>query len=199
MVYVFFCVSGALGPLNLNFSVPKRHSETAVMRRLEPDILLLTETLRDYPGAVVVAGNAWPFHYSLDSLRDAFSTLGRRVANFVSTLADRQEEAIFDFMSDRTEPYVVLASTEAEFSKLTDSRRVDIDIERGFDQDARSALLAQLRAIGEPAIRPLSYDDMLRATVSGHALRRAKRTFSRMHAGEDIRFQNRLRTIVGER
>lgn len=199
MVYVFFCVSGALGPLNLNFTVPKRNGAMANLRPLVADVSLLTEVLRDYPGAVIIAGNAWPFHYSLDSLRHAFSALGQRVVNFVSTLSDTQEEAIFDFMSNRAEPYVILASRESEFSELTDSRRVDVDMERGFDQAARAALLAQLRAIGEPAIRALSYDDMLRATVSGHALRRAKRMLSRMHAREDIQFQYRLRTIVGER
>ncbi|MGF6635369.1 hypothetical protein [Paraburkholderia sp. MM6662-R1] len=199
MVYVFFCVSGALGPLNLNFTVPQRHGRTAKMRRLEVDVSHLTEFLRDFPGVVVVAGNAWPFHHSLDSLRQAFAALGQRIVNFVSTLSDRQEEGIFDFMSNRSEAFVILASKESEFSELTDSQRVDIDIERGFDHAARSALLAQLREIGEPAIRPLSYDDMLRATVSGHALRRAKRMLSRMHASEDVQFQRSLRTIVGER
>ncbi|MEX3999797.1 hypothetical protein AB4Y38_12960 [Paraburkholderia sp. EG285A] len=198
MVYVFFCVSGALDTLNLNFSVPKCHGGMANMRRLESDVSLLRETLRDYPGVVIVAGSAWPFHYSLDSLRQAFSELGQRVVNFISTLADRQEEAIFDFISYRSEPYVILASKEAEFSKLTDSRRVDVDMQLGFNESTQSALVAHLRTIGEPAIRPLSYDDMLRATVSGQALRRAKRMLSRMNAREDIQFQHSLRTIVGQ-
>ncbi|WP_051481605.1 hypothetical protein [Paraburkholderia nodosa] len=198
MVYLFFCVSGALGPLNLNFSVPKRKGAMANMRRLEPDVYFLTETLGDYPGVVIVVGNAWPFHYSLDSLRQAFSTLGRRVTNFVSTLADRQEEAILDFMKSRTEPYVVVASKEAEFSELTDARRVDVDMQLGFNESAQSALVAHLRAIGEPAIRELAFDDMLRATVSGHALRRASRMLSLVHAMDDVEFQWRLRSILGE-
>ncbi|MGF6261831.1 hypothetical protein OKW49_002759 [Paraburkholderia youngii] len=197
MVYIFFCVSGALGTLNLNFTVPKRQGAMANTRRLEVDVSLLTESLRDYPGTVIVVGNAWPLHYNLDSLRQAFSALGQRVVNVVSTLADRQEEAILDFMSNRSEPYIILAP-ESEFSELTDSRRVDIDIERGFDEVASSALVAHLRAIGVPAISPLSYDDMLRATVKGHALRRAMRLLSRMHASEDVQFQRRLRSILGE-
>ncbi|MGF6634157.1 hypothetical protein OKW38_002841 [Paraburkholderia sp. MM5496-R1] len=171
----------------------------ANMRSLEPDVLLLTETVRDYPGVVIVAGNAWPFHYSLDSLRQAFSILGRRVTNFVSTLADRQEEAIFDFMKDRAEPYVVIASKETEFSEPTDFQRVDFDMQLGFNESAQSALVSHLRAIGEPAIRELSYDDMLRATVSGHALRRARRMFSLMHAREDTLFQQSLHALVGKR
>lgn len=170
----------------------------AKMRRLESDVSLLTETLCDYPGVAIVVGNAWPFHYSLDSLRQAFSTLGRRVTNFVSTMAYRQEEAILDFMNGRTEPYVVVASTESEFSKLTNARRVDVDMHLGFNDSAQSALVGQLRAIGEPAIRELAFDDMLRATVSGHALRRASRMLSLVHATDDVEFQWRLRSILGE-
>lgn len=199
VVYVFFCVSGALGTLNLNFSVPKHHDEMANMRPLEPDVVLLSETLRDYPGVVIVAGNAWPFHHSLDSLREAFSPLGQRVVNVVSTLSDRQEEAILDFMANRSEPHVILASRASEFTELTVSRRVDIDNKLGIDEFARSALMARLAAIGEPATRPLSCDDMLRATVTCHALRRATRLLSRMHASEDVQFQQSLRAIVGER
>jgi len=62
MVYLFFCVSGALDPLNLNFSVLKRQSATANMRRLEADVWPLTETLCGCPGAGIVVGNTWPFH-----------------------------------------------------------------------------------------------------------------------------------------
>lgn len=199
MVYVFFCVNGTLSTLNLNFSVPKRSGATAQMRPLEVDVSLVTETLRAYPGAVLVPGNSWPFHYSLDSLQDAFSALGHRVVNFVSTLADKQEEAIFDFMLNRSEPYIILASDEAEFSRRTAMRRVHVDIEFGFNKSTQSTLVAHLRAIGEPALQPLSYDDMLRATVSGHALRRAHRLRSRMHASEDVDFQRSLRSILGER
>ncbi|MGF6507673.1 hypothetical protein [Paraburkholderia sp. 32] len=199
MVYVFFCVSGALGPLNLNFMVPTRHGEAANMRRLESDVSLLTETLRVYPGAVIVVGNAWPFHYSLDSLRQSFSVLGQRVVNVVSTLSDRQEESILDFMANRSEPHVILASRESGFTRLTESRRIDIDDELGIDEFTRSILMARLGSIGEPATRPLSYDDMLRASASGHALRRARRLLSRMHASEDVEFQRSLRSILEER
>jgi hypothetical protein len=199
MVYVFFCVSGALGTLNLNLSVSKRHGDEAGVRLLDRDVALLTKTLRAFAGVVVVAGNSWPFYYDLESIRQAFSELGARVVNVVKTLADKQEEAVLDFMSNRSEPFIALASSEFEFSALTEPRRVDIDTRIGFDEAACSALLAQLRAIGEPAIRPLSYDEMLRATVSGHDLRRAKRMFSRMHASEDVQLQERLRGIIGER
>lgn len=196
MVYVFFCVSGALGTLNLNLSVSKRHGAEANVRLLDRDVALLTKTLRAFAGVVVVAGNSWPFYYDLESIRQAFSELGSRVVNVVKTLADKQEEAVLDFMSNRSEPFIVLASPEFEFSALTESRRVDIDTRFGFDEAACSALLAQLRAVGEPAIRALSYDDMLRATVSGYALRRAKRMLSCTHAREDVQFQHSLRTIV---
>ncbi len=47
-------------------------------------------------------------------------------------------------------------------------------------------------------MRPLSYNDMLRATVSGHALRRTEQMLSRVHASEDVQFQSRLRSILGE-
>lgn len=198
MVYIFFCVSGALGPLNVNITVPHRHGVKASVRPLDRDVALLTRTLCAYPGAVVVAGNSWPFYYDLESIRQAFSELGPRVVNAVKTLADKQEEAVLDFMSNRTEPFVVLASPEFEFSDLTKSRRVDVDTRFGFDEAARSALLAQLRDIEEPAIRPLSYDDMLRATVTGHVLRRAKQMLSRMHAREDTLFQTSLRALVGK-
>jgi hypothetical protein len=199
MVYVFFCVNGALGPLHLNLAVPELHGAKATIRPLDRDVALLTKTLRAYPGAVVVAGNSWPFYYDLESIRQAFSELGSRVVNAVKTLSDKQEEAVLDFMSNRSEPFVVLASPEFDFTGLTELQQVDINVERGFDHAASSTLAANLKAIGEPATRPLSYDDMLRATVTGRALGRAKRMFSLVNAGEDVWFQQSLRAIVGER
>ncbi|MEX3967219.1 hypothetical protein AB4Y42_34175 [Paraburkholderia sp. EG286B] len=198
MVYVFFCVSGAIGPLNLDFSLPKREGAMANMRRLESDVLLLAETLLNYSGVVIVVGNAWPFHYSLDSLRQAFATLGQRVVNFVNTLSDTQEEAILDFMKNRSDSFVILASSEFEFSDITSSRRVSINPEVGFDEAARRALAKQLQEFGELATRPLSDDEMLRATVGAYALRRARQLISPMRARNDRQFQRRLRSLVGE-
>ncbi|WP_168664489.1 hypothetical protein [Paraburkholderia sp. SG-MS1] len=199
MVYVFFCMSGALGPLRPYCIVPKSHGEKANMRSLEGDVLRLEASLSDFPGAVIVAGNAWPLYYDLESIRQAFARLGSRVVNVVSTLADRKEEAVLDYMSNRSEPYVVLASPEFEFSSRTDERRIDVDGQRGFDQDAQSALRARLRSIGDPAARPLTKDDILQATASALALRRASRILSRVRASEDSQFQRSLRALLGER
>jgi hypothetical protein len=101
-------------------------------------------------------------------------------------------------MENRTESFVILASSEFEFSDLTSSRRVNINSEVGFDEAARRALAKQLREFGELATRPLSYDEMLRATVGTYALRRARRFISPMRARNDMQFQRRLRSLVGK-
>lgn len=199
VVYVFFYVSGTLGPLSLNSTVPMREGAQVSIRPLEGDVSRLTKTLGDYPGAVIVAGNPWSLHFDLEAIQLAFSRLGGRVVNMVNALADRQEQAVADFMLNRSDPYIILASPEFEFSAFTESRRIDIDSKVGFGEAACCALIAHLCSIGEPATRPLSYDDMLRATATGHALRRANRMLSRMHASEDVDFQRILRAVRGER
>lgn len=197
MVYVFFCVNGDLGQLRDYPSPTTREGWVPTSRDLAADVSRLEETLADYPGAVVVAGNSWPIYYDLKHLRDACGELGPRIVNAVNTFGGTREEAVLDFMENRADSFVILASSEFEFSDVTSSRRVDINPKVGFDKIARRDLVEQLREFGAFATRPVSDDEMLQATVSGHALRRAKRFILPMRARSDMRFQRKLRSLVG--
>lgn len=197
MVYVFFCVSGALGPLRDYPSPTTREGWVPAARHLAVDISHLAETLVDYPGAVVVVGNGWPLYYDLKCIREVCGELGTRVVNALNTFGGTREQAVLDFMENRIESFVILASSEFEFSDITASQCVNINSEVGFDEAARRVLAKRLREFGEHATRPLSDDDMLRATVGTYALRRARRFISPMRARDDVQFQRRLRSLVG--
>ncbi|MCG5077521.1 hypothetical protein [Paraburkholderia tagetis] len=198
MVYVFFCMNGELGPLRDYPSPTTREGWVPIARHLAVDISHLAKTLADYPGAVVVIGNGWPLYYDLKCIREVCGELGTRIVNAVNTFGGAREEAVLDFMENRTESFVILASSEFEFSDLTASRRVNINPEVGFDEAARRALAKQLHEFGELATCPLSDDEALRATVGAYALRRARRFISPMRARDDMQFQLRLRSLAGQ-
>lgn len=182
MVFVFFCVSGTLGPVRRHPSLTTREGEPEAIRSLEADTLLLEKTLSAYPGAVIVVANDWPFYYDLENLRLACREFGRHVVNVVKTLGGTKEEAVLDFMSNRPEPFVVLASPDFEFTQLTASRRIDVDRERGFDEAACATLSAHLHSLGDHSLSPLTDDDMLRAKVSRYATRRFRSYISNIRA-----------------
>lgn len=195
MVYIFFCVSGVLGPMNLHPSLTTREGEPNASRPLEADASLIGGVLDAYPGAVVVIANDWPFYYDLESLRVAGGEFERRIVNVVRTLGGTKEEAVLDFMAGRTESFVVIASQDFEFTEQTASVRIDIDDNRGFDDAARENLLQHLLALGQHASNPLSEDDALRATVSNRELRHARKLFHPIRAGNDSAFQGALRLL----
>lgn len=197
MVFVFFCVSGVLGPMRRHPSLTTRESEPEVSRSLEADMALVARALNAYPGAVVVIGNDWPFYHDVSTLRAACGELGRRIVNVVRTLGGTKEAAVLDFMSGRAEPFVVIASVDFEFTELTASRRIDVSLEHGFDDEARACLIERLHTLGQHASNPLSDDDMLRATVGSRDLRRAQKYISSVRAGGDVSFQRKLRFFLG--
>ncbi len=197
MVFVFFCVGGVLPPMRRHPSLMTREGAPEATRELEVDALLLTRTLVPYPGAVIVVANDWPFYYDLEELRSS-REFGRRIVNVVRTLGSTKESAVLDFMSGRAEPFIVIASPDFEFTKLTDSRRIDVGLEQGFDEEAQVSLLEHLRLLGEQATNPLSEDDMLRATVGSRDLRRARKYISPIRASGDVAFQHKLRSLIGK-
>ncbi|WP_429253974.1 hypothetical protein [Paraburkholderia sp. GAS334] len=174
-----------------------REGAPEATRELEVDALLLTRTLVPYPGAVIVVANDWPFYYDLEELRSS-REFGRRIVNVVRTLGSTKESAVLDFMSGRAEPFIVIASPDFEFTQLTDSRRIDVGLEQGFDEEAQVSLLEHLRLLGEQATNPLSEDDMLRATVGSRDLRRARKYISPIRASGDVAFQHKLRSLIGK-
>ncbi|MGF6774922.1 hypothetical protein P3T21_000109 [Paraburkholderia sp. GAS334] len=197
MVFVFFCVGGVLPPMRRHPSLMTREGAPEATRELEVDALLLTRTLVPYPGAVIVVANDWPFYYDLEELRSS-REFGRRIVNVVRTLGSTKESAVLDFMSGRAEPFIVIASPDFEFTQLTDSRRIDVGLEQGFDEEAQVSLLEHLRLLGEQATNPLSEDDMLRATVGSRDLRRARKYISPIRASGDVAFQHKLRSLIGK-
>ncbi|MFL9964653.1 hypothetical protein PQR02_27025 [Paraburkholderia sediminicola] len=196
MVYIFFCVSGVLGPMNRHPSLTTRENSPESCCSLERDVQLLGEALSAYPGAVIVVGNDWPLYYDLKTLRQADSGFGRRVLNVLNTIGSTKEQAVFDFMANRNEPFVILASQDFEFSHRTGSSRIDVDHERGFDDTARAALESHLRGFGAPATDALSDDDILRATVATAALRTARNFKFPLRANQDAAFQRRLAEML---
>lgn len=175
-----------------------RDDQLAAHRSLAPDLINFEGALAAFPGAVIVIANDWPFFYDLETIRRAGEGFGRRFLNVVNTFGGSKEDAVLDFMMFRTNPFVVVASSEFEFSSLTASRRVDLDHRRGFDEVARQALETQLRALDEHATRQLSDEEMLEASSSRQAIRRARRFVMLMRADEDLQFQRSLRSLVGE-
>ncbi|MET3246367.1 hypothetical protein ABIE53_003112 [Burkholderia sp. OAS925] len=196
MVYIHFCVSGVLGTLGTHSPVTTREGEIAATRSLERDVLLLANTLKAYPGAVVVIGNDWPFSYDLEKVRRASRPFGQRVVNVVNTIGSTKEAAVLDFMEGRNDLFLIVASNDYEFSELTVAQRIDVDHKSGFDEAARVQLEARLDALKEDVTRPLSDDEVLRASVSRSALRRARRYIAPMRAAEDLQFQRSLRSLM---
>ncbi|WP_156126776.1 hypothetical protein [Burkholderia sp. 9120] len=197
MVFVFFCVGGVLPPMRRHPSLATRDGAPQATRTLETDALLLARTLESYSGAVIVIANDWPFYYDLEELRSS-REFGRRIVNVVRTLGSTKESAVLDFMSGRAEPFIVIASPDFEFTYLTETRRIDVGIEQGFDEEAQVSLLEHLRLLGEQATNPLTEDDMLRATVGSRDLKRARKYISPIRAGDDVAFQRKLRYLVSE-
>ncbi|WP_321943315.1 hypothetical protein [Paraburkholderia tropica] len=199
MVYILFCVSGALGKLCRHSPVTIREGEVAVTRSLERDALLLANTLKARPGAVVVVGNDWPFSYDLEMVRHESHPFGQRVVNMVNTIGSTKEEAVLDFMEGRREPFVILASGDYEFSELTVDQRVDVDHRSGLDEAACLQFEKKLQVVNEEIMRPLSDDEVLRAGASRSALRRARRYIAPLRAAEDLQFQRSLCSLMGGR
>ncbi|WP_076882795.1 hypothetical protein [Burkholderia pseudomallei] len=178
MVFVFFCVSGVLGPMRRHPSMTTREGEPQAIRSLDADVLRMGSSLSSYPGAVIVVGNDWPFYYDVELIRRACSEFGLPVVNVVKTFGGTKENAVVDFMSGRPEPFVVVASQDFEFSENTASQRISVDCQDGFDEAASGSLSEHLRALGEHSLGPLSDDDMRRATVVRYATREVREYIS---------------------
>lgn len=198
MVFVFFCVSGVLGPIQRHLSLTTREDALTSARSLDADMLALANALERFPGAVIVVGNDWPLLYDIETVRTTCSTVGRRIVNGLNVLSDTREQAVLDFMSTRPEPYLVVASSDFEFSEITRSKRIDINCATGFDYTAQSMLVSRLHEIGYFAIRPVTGAEMLGAMSSGRQLERARRFAAALYAAQDEKFQVALQSLLGE-
>ncbi|CAE6767933.1 hypothetical protein R70006_03807 [Paraburkholderia domus] len=196
MVFVFFCVSGVVGPMSRHPSLTTREYAPEATRPLDRDVQLLGKALSPYPGAVIVVGNDWPLYYDLKNLREVGHGFGCRVVNVINTIGSTKERAVFDFMENREEPFVILASRDFEFTHRTALSRINVEPERGFDENACVALELHLNGFGAYARDPLSDDEILRATVGIHALRKARDFKSPLRANEDVAFQRHLAEML---
>mgnify|MGYP001544990927 CR=1 FL=1 len=171
MVFVFFSISGVLGAIDRHPSITTRENEPAATRSLESDAHLFAEAIEQYPGAHVVVANDWPLLYDIEFLRQECVPFARRIVNAVRTLGGTKEEAILGFLSSRSAEYIVVTSTDFEFSEVTAARRVDVGV-GGFDDVAADCLRTLLDACGEAARGPVSTDDIMRATAGNPWVRR---------------------------
>lgn len=171
MVLVFFCISGVLGAIERHPSITTRDTEAEATHSLDTDSRLFAETIDPFPGAVVVVANDWPLIYDLNTLRQECASFGHRIVNSVKLVGGTKEDAILTFMASRSEPYAVVASSDFEFTEVTAEERVDVGLEVGFECDAADRLRAILESHGEEATRPLSADEVRRATVNNQMLR----------------------------
>ncbi|WP_245841416.1 hypothetical protein [Paraburkholderia ribeironis] len=138
---------------------------------MDTDSRLFAETIDPFPGAVVVVANDWPLIYGLNTLKQECVPFGHRIVNSVKLVGGTKQDAILTYMASRSEPYVVVASSDFEFSEMTAERRVNVDSEAGFDADAANRLREILEGYGEEAKRPLSADEALSAAVNNPMLR----------------------------
>ncbi|CAB3755495.1 hypothetical protein [Paraburkholderia humisilvae] len=196
MVLVFFCVSGVLDGLGRHPSITTREDEPEATRSLELDTHLFAQTIEPFPGVLVVVANDWPFFYDLDVLRQECAPFGRRIVNAARLLGDTKEEAVHAFMATRPDPCIVVSSTDFEFSKMTEARRVDVSPRNGFDKQAAARLLSLLNSLGDDAKRPVSRDELLRASVGPQLLRRVEQYAGTLRAASDSKFQHRLAEML---
>jgi hypothetical protein len=194
--YCFFCVSGVLRALGRHPSVTTREIQLDATRGLEFDAHLFGQTIEPFPGALVVVANDWPFFYDLDVLRQECAPFGHRIVNAARLLGDTKEEAVRAFMATRPDPCIVVSSTDFEFGKMTEARRVDVSPRNGFDEQAAARLLGLLNSLGDDAKRPVSSDELLRAAVGPQLLRRVELYAGTLRAASDSRFQNRLAEML---
>ncbi|RQP35005.1 hypothetical protein [Burkholderia ubonensis] len=172
MVLLFFCVSGVLGAIDRHPSITTRENEPEATRSLESDARLFARAIAPFPGVVVVIANDWPLLYDLEFLRHECAPFGQRIVNSVRVLGGTKEDAILTFMSSRSAEYVVVASTDFEFSEEMARRRVNVSLETGFDKQAAERLRRLLEEYGEAAATPVSTDDVMRATTGNPSMRR---------------------------
>ncbi|VWC31789.1 hypothetical protein BLA23254_06393 [Burkholderia lata] len=100
------------------------------------------------------------------------------------------------FMTNRTDPYIIVASKDFEFSDATVSNRVDVRAEVGFDSEAARNLHKRLLELGDAATRPVSNDEVLRAMVGGNTLRRLSSYTGPLRADCDLQFQARFKELL---
>ena len=174
MVFVFFSVSGVLGGLCRHPSITTRESEPEATRSLESDARLFAQTIEPFPGALVVIANDWPLLHDLEFLRQECAPFAQRIANSVRIIGGTKEESILKFMTSRSDPYVVVASSDFEFSEETVRRRINVGVDAGFDKGAADRLRVLLEECGEAAQKPVSTEDVMRATAGNPRMQRVQ-------------------------
>lgn len=174
MVLVFFSISGVMGAVDRHPSITTREHAPAATRSLVPDARLFAQTIEPFPGALVIVANDWPLLYDLEFLRKECAPFGQRIVNSVRVLGGTKEDAILKFMSSRSAEYVVVASADFEFSEETARRRVNVGLDAGFDEQATDRLRMLLEECGEAAQRPVSADDVARATAGNPWMHRVQ-------------------------
>ncbi|WP_442808839.1 hypothetical protein [Trinickia soli] len=174
MVLLFFCVSGVLGAIDRHPSITTRENEPEATRSLESDARLFAQAIEPFPGALVVIANDWPLLYDLEFLRQEFALFGPRIVNSVKILGGTKEEQLLTFMAARSAPYVVVASSDFEFSEVTAGRRVNVNLEVGFDEEASGRLRELLEEYGEAAQRPALAHDIMTATAGNPWMQRVQ-------------------------
>ncbi|MFM0126745.1 HAD domain-containing protein [Paraburkholderia sediminicola] len=196
MVIVFFCISGVLGAIRRHPSITTRDIEAEATRSLDTDSRLFAKAIEPFPGAVVVVANDWPLIFDLNLLRQECVPFGHRIVNSVKLIGGTKGDSILTFMASRSEPYVVVASSDFEFSEETAEKRVNVGSETGFDDDAADRLRAILGGYGEEASRPLSADEVLRATVNNPMLRRMQSYVTASQVANESNAERRLATML---
>lgn len=172
MVLVFFSISGVLGAIDRHPSITTREDAPEGTRPLESDARLFAKAIAPFPGAVVVIANDWPLLYDLEFLRHECAPFGQRIVNSLRVLGGTKEESILQFMSSWSLPYVVVTSSDFDFSEVTAARRVNVGVDAGFDDGAAGRLHTLLEAYGDAARSPASTDDVMRATSGNPWMRR---------------------------
>lgn len=174
MVFVFFSVSGVLGAIDRHPAITTRENEPAATRSLESDARLFAQTIEPFPGALVVIANDWPLLYDLKFLKQECTPFGPRIVNSVRILGGTKEDAIQKFMSSRSAEYIVVASTDFEFSDETGGRRVNVGLQAGFDKRTADRLRTLLEEYGDAARSPASPDDVMKATSGNPWMQRVQ-------------------------
>jgi hypothetical protein len=185
MVLLFFCISGVLGSLTKLPLGSPRGGVRQQGRNLASDVDLLAQTLRRYPGVLVVIGNDWPLATSIDVLRSELTRLHPKVADVLDRGEKTTEEAILEHAAEKGVPYAVLASPGFAFTKRTANVRVDVTEESGLDSEAADRLEVLLTSFGGQATSYVTLKEFRESTFYQDP-RQVGKAFTSLYLGYSV-------------
>ncbi|WP_157697428.1 hypothetical protein [Caballeronia calidae] len=148
---------------------------------------LLAQTLKRYPGVLLVVANDWPLASSIDVVRTELTRLRPRVADVLDRgrREKTREEAIFEHAAEKDAAFAILSSPEFAFTARTVNVRVNVTEETGFDSEAADKLEVMLSSFGEQATSYITLQEFRQSTFYENP-RHLGKDFTSLYIGYSI-------------